>query len=248
LAGKQVDWASRRFDANSFMPISVELQSLISRSSWSAGLTEEQLTRVQKDVFERSYFAGAIVCHRGSPPEHWLGVIDGFVKVDTVSKEGRYTTLAGVPAGSWFGEGATLKDTRRPYSVVALRDSKVAFVPLNTFEWLIDNSRPFSRFVINQLNARCGYYVGMVGNLRLNKASTRVAFCLSELFNPQLYTPPDPTLALSQEEIGRLCGLSRQNTNRALRELADAALLIVEYGSVRILDVAGLRDLYHPED
>jgi len=229
------------------MPLSVEFQSLISRSAWSADLNEEQVARVQRDAFERSYSAGAVVCHRGSPPEHWLGVIEGFVKVDTVSKEGRCTTLAGVPAGSWFGEGAALKDARRPYSVVALRDSKVAFIPRRTFEWLIDNSHSFSRFVINQLNARCGYYVGMVGNLRLNKSSTRIAFCLSELFNPQLYAPPDTTLALSQEEIGRLSGLSRQNTNRALRELADVGLLKIEYGSVRILDVAGLRDLYNPE-
>ena len=69
----------------------------------------------------------------------------------------------------------------------------------NTFEWLIDNSHSFSGFVIKQLNARCGYYVGLVGNLRLNKASARVAFCLSELFNPQLYAAPNPTLGLSQE-------------------------------------------------
>src|SRR5580692_9397709 len=230
------------------MPLSVEFRSFISRAAWSANLTQEQLARVHKDAFERSYSAGTIVCHRGAPPDHWLGVIDGFVKVDTVSKEGRSTTLAGVPAGSWFGEGAALKDERRPYSVVALRDSKVGFIPRNTFEWLIDNSHSFSRFVINQLNARCGYYVGMVANLRLNKASTRVAFCLSELFNSQLYAAPDPTLALSQEEIGRLSGLSRQNTNRALRELADAGLLTIEYGSVRILDVEGLRDLYHRVD
>jgi len=230
------------------MTLSVDFLSLISRSPWSANLTEEQLARVQKGAFERSYSAGSVICHRGSPPEHWLGVIHGFVKVDTISKAGRSTTLAGVPAGSWFGEGAALKDASRPYSVVALRDSKMAFIPLDSFEWLIDNSHPFSRFVINQLNARCGYYVAMVANLRLNKASTRVAFCLSELFNPQLYSAPDPTLALSQEEIGRLSGLSRQNTNRALRELSDAGLLIIEYGAVRILDVAGLRDLYNQEE
>src|ERR1700679_623543 len=158
------------------MPVSVEFRSFISRAAWSANLTQEQLARVHKDAFERSYSAGAIVCHRGAPPDHWLGVIDGFVKVDTVSKEGRSTTLAGVPAGSWFGEGATLKDERRPYSVVALRDSKVGFIPRNTFEWLIDNSHSFSRFVIDKLNARCGYYVGLVGNLRLHKASARIAW------------------------------------------------------------------------
>ena len=229
------------------MALSIEFQSLISRSAWSADLTAEQLARVKKDAFERSYSAGDVVCHQGAPPDHWLGVIDGFVKVDTVSKEGRPTTLAAVPAGSWFGEGAVLKDARRLYSVVALRDSKVGFIPRSTFEWLIDNSHSFSRFVINQLNARCGYYIGLVGNLRLNKASARVAFCLSELFNPQLFVAPEATLRISQDEIGRLSGLSRQNTNRALRELADAGLLLIEYGSVRILDLTGLRDLSHPK-
>jgi hypothetical protein len=53
----------------------------------------------------------------------------------------------------------------------------------------------------------------------LNKASARVAFCLSELFNPQLYAAPNPTLRLSQEEIGRLSGLSRQNTTEPLASL-----------------------------
>ena len=230
------------------MSLSVELQAFISRSAWSEKLTEEQLAHIQKEAFERSYLAGAVVCHQGAPSDHWIGVIDGLVKVDTVSKEGRPTTLAGVPAGSWFGEGAVLKNEPRQYSVVALRNSKVAFVPRSTFEWLLANSHSFSRFVIDQLNARCGYYVGLVGNSRLHKASARVAFCLAELFNPQLYGTTNWTLGLSQEEIGRLSGLSRQNTNRALHELADAGLLLIEYGSVQILDLPGLRDFSHHDD
>src|SRR5277367_5559174 len=169
------------------MPLSAELQSFISRSAWSAKFTPEQLARVQKDVVQRSYSAGAIVCHRGTPANHWLGVIEGLVKVDAVSEGGRSTTFAGVPAGCWFGEGSVLKDEPRPYSVVALRDSEIAFITRDTFEWLLENSRPFSRFVIDQLNARCGYYVGLVGSLRWHKASARVAFCLAELFNPQLF-------------------------------------------------------------
>jgi CRP/FNR family transcriptional regulator, cyclic AMP receptor protein len=224
------------------MPLSAELEALIARSLWSAKLTEEQLARVREDIFERSYRAGAVVCHRGAPANHWLGVIEGMVKVDTVSKDGRPTTFAGVPAGAWFGEGAVLKDEPRPYSVVALRDSKIAFVPRSTFDWLIRTSLPFCRFVIDQLNVRCGYYVGLVENFRLHEASARVAFCLVELFNPQLYPATDRNLKISQEEIGRLSGLSRQNTNRALHELADARLLKIEYGSIQILDLQGLRD------
>lgn len=223
------------------MTLSTEFESLIARSRWSADLTGEQLARVRQDAFERAFPSGAVVCHRGAPAEHWLGVIEGMVKVDTVSRDGRPTTFAGVPAGAWFGEGAVLRSDPRPYSVVAVRDSRVAFVPRSTFEWLLDHSRSFSRFVIDQLNIRCGYYVALVENLRLNDAAARVAFCLSEMFNPQLYPATSTTLEMSQEEIGRLSGLSRQNTNRALHELADTGLLSVNYGSVQILDLAGLR-------
>lgn len=230
------------------MPISAEFESLIVHAPWSASLTGAQLARVRQDAYERDYPAGATVCHRGIVADHWLGVIDGLVKVDTVTKGGRQTTFAGVPAGSWFGEGALLKAELRPYSVVTLRDSKIGFVPRRTFEWLLDDSHPFCRFLIDQLNARCGYYVALIENARLHEAPARVAFCLAELFNPQLFPATNHTLNLSQEEIGRLSGLSRQNTNRALHELADAGLLRIEYGSVRILDLTGLRDYARADD
>ncbi|MGN5478115.1 helix-turn-helix domain-containing protein [Cupriavidus basilensis] len=56
------------------------------------------------------------------------------------------------------------------------------------------------------------------------------------------------TLAFSQEEIGRLSGLSRQNANRALRKLADAGLIHAEYGAVQILNIEALKRFAHSGD
>ncbi|AJG22532.1 Crp/Fnr family transcriptional regulator [Cupriavidus basilensis] len=227
---------------------SASLESFVESATWFAGLTAEEQARVQADAYERQYPAGGVACHRGDPADHWLAVIEGMAKVDTASACGRAITFAGVPAGSWFGEGAVLKREPRPYSVVAIKESRVAFVPRATFLWLLDRNPAFSRYVIDQLNARCGYYVGLVHNLRLHEAAARVAFCLAELFHQQLYPSTDRTLSLSQEEVGRLSGLSRQNTNRALRELADAGMLAIEYGSIQILDLEGMRQFAHIGD
>ncbi|MFJ3046472.1 Crp/Fnr family transcriptional regulator [Herbaspirillum chlorophenolicum] len=232
----------------SAMSLSPELTTLLEKSRWPATLTADQMDRLRHDIYEKSFPSGAIIYPRGTPADHWFGLIEGMIKVDTVAQDGRSTTFAGVPSGSWFGEGAVLKNEPRPYSIVAIRDSKLAFVPKQTFEWLLQQSTSFSRFVIDQLNWRCGYYVALVENRRLREASARVAFCLSELFNPQLYPSTEQTLPLSQEEIGRLSGLSRQNTNKALRELADMKLLSVEYGSVVILDLPRLRKFAHHDE
>lgn len=111
-------------------------------------------------------------------------------KVDTIAVDGRSTTFAGVPAGAWFGEGAALKGEPRPYAVVAIRNSSVAFMPRDTFLWLIDDSRGFSRWVIDQLNVRLGHYVALIESFRLQDATARMAYCISELFNPRSIPPP----------------------------------------------------------
>jgi CRP-like cAMP-binding protein len=217
------------------------LQEFLSSSSWSTGLTDEQLARVSRDAFAREYQAGATICALGQPAVHWMGVVEGMLKVDKVAEDGRSTTFSGVPSGSWFGEGAVIKGEPRPYAVVAIRDSCVAFLPRATFQWLIDDSSFFSRWVIDQLNARLAYYVSLVETFRFQEATARVAFCVSELFNPQLFPSTNRQLAISQEEIARLSGLARQNTNKALHELEEAGLLRARYGTIEILDLAGLQ-------
>jgi CRP/FNR family cyclic AMP-dependent transcriptional regulator len=223
------------------MTVPADLSHFIEASPWRVGLTDAQVERVRRDAYARSYQPGATVLARGSPSLHWLGVVDGMLKVDTVSLDGRTTTFAGVPAGAWFGEGAVLKAEPRPYAVVAIRDSTVAFIPRATFEWLIDESRPFGRWLIEQLNARLGYYVGLVETFRFKDPSARIAFCIAELFNPQLYPGTPAKLPISQDEIARLSGLSRQVTHRALHELEDAGLVRINYGAIEVLDLHGLQ-------
>jgi CRP-like cAMP-binding protein len=224
------------------------LADFLGTSSWFKVLSAEQQKRVVADSHERELENGGTACHRGAPADYWLGVMEGIVKVDTSSACGRAITFASVPAGAWFGEGAVLKDEPRQYSVVALKDSRIAYIPKDTFLWLLQHNPAFSRHVIDQLNARCGYYVGLVHNLRLHEAAARVAFCLAEMFHHQLYPSTDRTLGLSQEELGRLSGLSRQNTNRALRELADAGMIEMEYGAIHVNDLEGLRQFAHLGD
>lgn len=48
-------------------------------------------------------------------------------------------------------------------------------------------------------------------------------------------------IAVSQEEIGYLTGVSRQRVNRSLKVLQFAGYLKVEYGGITILDLDGLR-------
>lgn len=61
------------------------------------------------------------------------------------------------------------------------------------------------------------------------------------MFNPQLYPSTDLTLAISQEELGYLTGLSRQRVNQALQTLADQGVLALSYNQIKVLALDRLR-------
>ncbi len=214
---------------------------MLRASSWTRSLAPEELERVARETIVRDLPVGVPVCRKGEPVEHWIGLIDGLVKMTSVSPEGKTMTFTGVTSGGWFGEGSLLRDKHRRYDVVTLRESRVAYMPSATFHWLLDSNIGFNRFLLIQLNERLAQFIAMVEHERLLEPDARVARSLAGLFNPLLYPDQATDVQLSQEELGYLCGVSRQRVNQALQRLEKAGLLKVDYGRIRIVDLDGLR-------
>ena len=216
-------------------------EELLRNSLWGQALTEEELTRALAGTVERRFTAGAFICMKGEPVTHWMGIIDGLGKMASHWTSGKTTSLTGISTGAWFGEGSLLKEEPRRYDVMAIRETRVAFMSRATFLWLLDHSIPFNRFMITQLNERLGQFIGMMENERLLNIDTRIARVLAALFNPVLYPGTNPLLQISQEELGYLAGVSRQRANQGLKVLEDAGLVRSEYGGIHVINLDGLR-------
>lgn len=189
----------------------------------------------------RTVPAGQYVCMKGDAVEHWLGVVDGLVKMASNWSSGKTTSFVGLSSGGWFGEGSLMKDEPRRYDVIALRESRIAYMKRSRFQHLLDHSIPFNRFLLIQLNERLGQFIGMMEHERLLNTDARLARCLASMFNPLLYPGSSLELRISQEEIGLLAGISRQRVNQALHVLEQAGLVRVDYGTLTILDLDRLR-------
>ena len=216
-------------------------EELLRNSLWGQALTEEELTRALAGTVERSFTAGAFICMKGEPVTHWMGIIDGLGKMASHWTSGKTTSLTGISTGAWFGEGSLLKEEPRRYDVMAIRETRVAFMHRSAFFWLLDHSIPFNRFMIAQLNERLGQFIGMMENERLLDIDTRIARVLAALFNPVLYPGTNRLLPISQEELGYLAGVSRQRANQGLKVLEDAGLVRSEYGGIHVINLDGLR-------
>ena len=212
---------------------------------WMQALAEPDRERAGRDLLVAPAEAGDMLCRVGRPATLWFGLLDGLLKMSNDSRDGTPITFTGVPPGGWFGEGTLLKREVYRYNIQALRRSLVAGLPIETFHWLLDNSIPFNRFVMRQINERLGQFIAAREIDRLNDPDTRVARSLAALFHPVLYPGVGDMLRITQQELGYLVGLSRQRVNEALHALQTAGLIRIEYGGVRVLDLGGLQQAVH---
>jgi len=218
----------------------IPAEQLKAIAHWSRELKDEEFERARKGIVTRAFSKGAYVFHVGDRFEHWTGVMSGLASIGMVSAKGKATSLIGVPAGGWFGEGTVLKDEPRRYDVVALRDTQMALMNRATFLWLNENSVAFNRHLVRQLNERLAHFIALAEYHRLLDATGRLARNIAWLFNPVLYPRLGMHIEITQEEIGMLSGVSRQVANKSLKTLESEGLVRVEHGGLTVLDLAGL--------
>ena len=218
-------------------PSRTELQEI----PWLSLLSAEERERIEPLLVVSDPQPGDYVCRVGRPATYWFGVVSGLLKMSSDNESGQTMTFTGVPPGGWFGEGTALKRESYRYNIQPLRPSVVAGLPVEAFHWLIDNSLGFNRFIMNQLNERLGQFIAAREMDRMNNPELRLARHLAALFNPVLFSGVGEVLRITQQELAYLVGLSRQRVNEALKVLEAQQLIRVEYGGLRILDLAGLR-------
>lgn len=217
------------------------LSDLLGTSAWFPALDEAAQQRVLGELREVQVPQGGALCHRGETPVHWYGAMEGLLKWSVTSDDGRSVTLGGLSAGSWFGEGTLLRGVPRTADIIALRPSRVALLPLETFEWLHATQRSFDHFLLRQINERLHWFLGNFTAHHLLDTDSQVTRALAGLFHPWLHPGSNPHLQVSQEEIANLSGVSRQRCNAALKRLQAQGILQLQYGGITVTDLESLR-------
>lgn len=213
-----------------------DLESFFERCVWPRSLSQSERIVAFDALTVRRHDAHSYICHRNEIADSWIGVMDGFLRVQDTTPEGKLVMFTGVATGGWIGEGSLLKMEQRRYEIIATRPTVTVHLPRQTFNGLLERSIPFNHFMLSHLNERLAQFIAMVKFDRLLEPTARVARGISSLFHPVLYPNADSTLWVSQEEIGWLVGVSRQRVNSALTKLEAVGLIKRGYGFITVLD------------
>ena len=222
---------------------SLTLDALLGQSSWFIRLDEPARKQVRGDASERAVAQGDSLGYDGERQHAWFGVLEGLIKWSITARDGRTVTLGGQSVGSWFGEGTLIRNAPRHSDLIALRHSRVATIPFDTFDWLRHQSPSFNEFLLTQLNERLHWFMGNFAAHGLLDTESQVARALVGMVHPLLNPRGERHLQLSQEELANLAAVSRQSCNSALMRFKDAGLVRSEYGGIVVIDLPGLQQL-----
>lgn len=210
------------------------------RSGWWSTLRVAERRRVASNMHFREAAAGDQLVTFGATAMHWVGLISGLAKFTTTTASGRSLPYSSIGSGGWFGEGTLMRRGAWRYHAHALRHCELALMPRDTFLWLHDRNLAFSHFLLQQLNDRLELMTLQVLDDLPGGSDALVARTLRHLFHP-LSGAAGGALQITQQEIGQLCGLSRQRVNLALQRLEADGVLELRYGALEIIDRLKLR-------
>ena len=222
---------------------SISVDELLAHSPWVGQIGAPARSHLRTDIVERAIASGDSLGHHGETQYHWYGVMEGLLKWSINASDGRTVTLGGQSVGSWFGEGTLLRGRPRQADLVALRHSRVAMIPYETFDWLRRTEPAFNEFLLHQINERLHWFMGNFAAHRLLDTDRLVARALVGLVHPLLNPRGERYLMISQEQLANLAAVSRQRCNEALVAMKRDGLLQLDYGAVRILNLAALQGL-----
>jgi len=208
---------------------------------WFGALAPEMQERIVASVYTLQGSKGEVLLKCNEEVKGWYAVLTGLVKLQSEMSQGRRQAYLGIPGGEWFGEGSVMKNEPRRYDVIALRDSELLCLPREIFSELYDGCLPFVQGITRHLNMRLGQAMLIIETMRLRSPEQRVAMYLG----PALWHG-SKRVALSQEELGILSGLSRQTVNAVLNAFERENLVALDFGRIEIRNERGLLGLVFP--
>jgi CRP-like cAMP-binding protein len=186
---------------------------------------------------------GAAIFSKGDPGNSLVAVIRGTVKISISSAEGRSAILNLIGPGEIFGEVALLDGLARTADATANTNCEIFVIDRREFLPFVRGQPALAMKFIELLCARLRWTSDQVEEVILQDLAGRLASALIRLTEKHKLAPGGRTIAITQQEISEMVGMTRESINKQLRAWATRNWVRLEHGAIVVLDTESLQAL-----
>jgi CRP/FNR family transcriptional regulator, cyclic AMP receptor protein len=224
--------------------VALSAQTMLERNRLFRGLPAATIQRVAALSIQRTYALGAIVFSQADAGDALYGVVTGKIRISASSPDGREIFLNIMEPGDTFGEIALLDGHRRTATASATAPSELIIIMRDHFLELLQREPKLVSHLLQLLCQRIRWTSGLAEESALLGVPARLARRLLSLGKHHgRETPRGVQLSISQEEVARFLGLSRQVVNQYLQSWKALQWVTLGRGSIILVDERALRDV-----
>ena len=200
----------------------------------------EQLCRYAK---HSTLKRGTTIVSKGDPGNSLIAVISGTVKISVSSADGRSAILNMIGPGEIFGEVAVLDGHPRTADATANTNCEIFVIDRREFLPFVRSQPELAMKFIELLCARLRWTSDQVEEVILQNLPGRLASALIRLTEKHKLAPGGRTIAVTQQEISEMVGMTRESINKQLRIWSARNWVRLEHGAIVVLDAVPLQAL-----
>jgi CRP/FNR family transcriptional regulator, cyclic AMP receptor protein len=200
----------------------------------------DQLGRYAK---RSSLKRGTPIFSKGDPGNSLYAVISGTVKISISSADGRSAIFNLIGAGEIFGEVALLDGLARTADAVANTNCEIFVIDRREFLPFVKSQPELAMKFIELLCTRLRWTSDQVEEVILQNLPGRLASALIRLTDKHKLAPAGRSIAITQQEISEMVGVTRESINKQLRAWAGRNWVRLEHGAIVVLDAEALQAL-----
>jgi CRP/FNR family transcriptional regulator, cyclic AMP receptor protein len=182
------------------------------------GLDAEHLDRLCTYATTRTYARGTTLFTKGDPGTSLFAVCSGTIRIGVPSPDGRDAVFNLIREGEIFGEIALLDGQPRTADATAMTNCELMVIDRRDFVTLVRSQPEIALKIIEVLCARPGRLAKQL--LRLDSAEKSAGRY---------------KVSMTQRELGQMIGMSRESTNKQLREWEERHWVRLERGGIVVL-------------
>jgi CRP-like cAMP-binding protein len=200
-------------------------------------LPEDLRTRLLSKARRIDFAKDTMIQSQGAAGHEFWYIRSGNVHIGRHSRDGKFHIFGALRAGQSFGEQAFLGEFPRLVDAVAASDCTLLRIGEGELAKLLAEDGSTARLL---LKAMAQIVQTVFDTLETSRTETTVMRTARALLAQCSSKSGSQSLALTQQSLADIIGVSRVSMGKALKTLTHLDLIISGYGSIEVKDIAAL--------
>lgn len=214
-------------DLNDIVPYK---RPLLAKHQFFQGMPSELVDRLATHARLTSEPAGRVLFRKGDPGTGLVAIISGIVRISVASGDGNEIVLNLVGTDEILGEISLLDGGARTANAVTATKCQLLTLDRRDFVGVLHDHPAFAVRLLALVSARLRQTSEQLEDMTFADPKTRLAKALLRLAEIQGGSEHAP-IAITQKALGWMIGLSRESTNKCLRQWEAAGYVTLGKGT-----------------